>query len=150
MSETTNTQPPPDFPPFPEEAQARPPVSTQTSAPKPKRPLLTRIFAIKFWGAIRLLALCVLVGLIMQVGDFAQEPWTILVRELPAGCMAEHVCRSVLGDQPWLEARPAWCAGRTSNLGIVAAGKPALQALIRSAPSHHVRQCEYAQRRRVT
>lgn len=74
MSETTNTQPPPDFPPFPEEAQAPPPVSTQTPAPKPKRPLLARIFAIKFWGAIRLLVLCVLVGLIMQVGDFAQDP----------------------------------------------------------------------------
>lgn len=35
---------------------------------KRKRPLLVRLFSLKFWGAVRLTALCVIVGIIQQIG----------------------------------------------------------------------------------
>lgn len=35
---------------------------------KQKRPLLVRLFSLKFWGAVRLTALCVIVGIIQQIG----------------------------------------------------------------------------------
>lgn len=39
-----------------------------TPAAKAKRPLLVRLFSLKFWGAVRLTLLCVLVGIIQKIG----------------------------------------------------------------------------------
>lgn len=47
---------------------------TKPSTKKDKRPLLIRLFAIKFWGAVRLTLLCVGVGLIQRVGQRTSEP----------------------------------------------------------------------------
>ena len=48
------------------------PVALEGEMPVPsdktKRPLLVRLFSLKFWGAVRLTALCVLVGLIQNIG----------------------------------------------------------------------------------
>ncbi|MAP95059.1 MAG: hypothetical protein CMK07_08925 [Ponticaulis sp.] len=43
-------------------------------APKQKRPLLMRLFGLRFWGAVRLILLCVLVGIIMKIGGVTQQP----------------------------------------------------------------------------
>ncbi|MAK62952.1 MAG: hypothetical protein CMK09_18440 [Ponticaulis sp.] len=48
------------------------PATSQT--PEKKRPLLVRLFAVKFWGAVRLTLLCVLVGVIMQIGNVTTSP----------------------------------------------------------------------------
>ncbi len=47
-----------------------PATSTEPVAPaeKQRRPLLVRLFSVKFWGAVRLTALCVLVGIIQKIG----------------------------------------------------------------------------------
>lgn len=57
--ETATRSPVPDTP-------ARPP---QKARP-PRRPLLVRLFAISPWGALKLLALCVLVGLFVLAAQF--------------------------------------------------------------------------------
>lgn len=44
-----------------------PEISEKSQKKKP-RPLLVRLFAVRFWGAMRLLAFSVVVGLIQQVG----------------------------------------------------------------------------------
>ena len=47
--------------------------------PRKKRSILVRLFAVKFWGAVRLTALCVLAGIIIQIGDFTTQPEQISV-----------------------------------------------------------------------
>lgn len=48
--------------------------NSNTQTPKKKRPLLVRLFAVKFWGAVRLTLLCVLIGVIMQIGNVTTSP----------------------------------------------------------------------------
>ena len=33
-----------------------------------------RLFGLRFWGAVRLILLCVLVGIIMKIGGVTQQP----------------------------------------------------------------------------
>ena len=39
-----------------------------TQPAKKQRPLLLRLFSLKFWGAVRLTILCVVVGIIQNIG----------------------------------------------------------------------------------
>ncbi len=56
----------------------------QPTAGKERRPLLVRLFSIKFWGAVKLILLCVLVGLIQRAGviqtrpEDVFDPWSMI------------------------------------------------------------------------
>lgn len=58
--------------PAPEATPAPPPSPpAQTSVPLPeKRPLLKRLFGISFWGALKLLGLCILTGFFVMAANF--------------------------------------------------------------------------------
>lgn len=44
------------------------------SAKKARRPILIRLFALKFWGAVRLTVICVVVGIVMKIGNITSSP----------------------------------------------------------------------------
>lgn len=55
----------------PDPAPAEPTLAAAPAAALPaKRPLLVRLFAISIWGGVKLLLLCVLVGLIVMAINF--------------------------------------------------------------------------------
>lgn len=58
--------------PAPEATPAPPPSpQAQTSVPPhEKRPLLKRLFGISFWGALKLLGLCILTGFFVMAASF--------------------------------------------------------------------------------
>ena len=62
----------PNPPPAPEAGPgaAPAPAGGQELAPAPKRPLLKRLFGISFWGGLKLLGLCILVGFFVMAANF--------------------------------------------------------------------------------
>ena len=44
------------------------------SAEKARRPILIRLFALKFWDAVRLTLICVVVGIVMKIGNITSSP----------------------------------------------------------------------------
>ena len=55
--------------PDPAPAELTPPAAPGAASPA-RRPLLVRLFAISIWGGIKLLLLCVLVGLVVMAINF--------------------------------------------------------------------------------
>ena len=66
MTEQTNAEPAPEQPAKPRRWWQ----ISRPATPKPKRPLLLRLFGMSLWGTLKLTLLCILTGFIMLAMQF--------------------------------------------------------------------------------
>lgn len=90
-------------PPPPPAPAAEPAASTvkraKAAETAPKRPVLARLFAISIWGAVKLLALCILVGLIVLAANFDPRSPSVDLGETAAS-----LARQAWGALSWAGA----------------------------------------------